>query len=116
MRSTLAVIAALVLLMGVAEAADPTMLAHTAGFLLGNAHRCGVPDERVVRAGKVIHDMIVAAAYDPSEAAAADSRFDEIFLASAFPNQDGDALIPSCAVVITQFDRLERHHHRVGMY
>jgi hypothetical protein len=116
MRSTLAVIAALVLLMGVAEAADPTTLAQTAGYLLGNAHRCGVPDERVERAGKVIHDMIGAAAYDSGEAAAADSRFDEIFLASAFPNQDGDALIPSCAVVITQFNRLERHHQQVGMY
>src|SRR5712691_8227795 len=106
MRSTLAVTTALTFLLGigVAEAADPTLLAHTAGFLLGNAHRCGVPNERVKRAGKVIHDLIASATYDSSEAAAADSRFDEIFLASAFPNQDRDALIPSCAVVITQFD------------
>ena len=119
MRSTLAVTTALTLLLGigVVEAADPTMLAQTAGFLLGNAHRCGVPDERVERAGKVIHDMIVAAAaYDPSEAAAADSRFDEMFLASAFPNQDPEALIPSCAVVVTQFYRLEQHHQQAGMY
>jgi len=117
MRSTLAVTTALTLLwgIGVAEAADPTMLAQTAGFLLGNAHRCGVPDERVERAGKVIHDMIVAAAYDPSEAAAAGSRFDEMFLASAFPNHDPDALIPSCPVVVTQFNRLERHHQQAGM-
>jgi len=43
MRSTLAIASALTLLLGigVAEAADPTMLAQTAGFLLGNAHRCG---------------------------------------------------------------------------
>jgi hypothetical protein len=63
----------------------------------------------------VIHGLIVAAAYDSSEAAAADSRFTEIFLASAFPNQDRDALIPPCTVVIDQFDRLERHHQQAGM-
>src|SRR5260370_42277012 len=97
MRSTLAVTTALTLLLGigVAEAADPTMLAQTAGFLLGNAHRCGVPEERVERAGKVIHDMIVAAAYHSSEAAAPDSRFDEMFLGGAFPNQDPARFIPS---------------------
>jgi len=39
----------------------PTMLAQTAGFLLGNAHRCGVQNARRARR-KVIHDMIVAAA------------------------------------------------------
>jgi hypothetical protein len=44
-----------------AEAADPTQLAETAGFLLGNAHRCGVPAERVDHAGKVVHHLIVAA-------------------------------------------------------
>ena len=115
MRSALAVTTALTLLLGigVAEAADPTMLAQTAGFLLGNAHRCGVPDERVERAGKVIHDFIVAAAKDSSEAEAADSRFSKIFLASALPNQNPDAF-PSCTVVIEQFDRLERHHEQVG--
>jgi hypothetical protein len=47
-------------------------------------------------------------ARDSSEAAAADSRFAEIFLASALPNQDPDAF-PSCTVVIERFGRLERH-------
>jgi hypothetical protein len=117
MRSTLAVTTALLLSfgIGVAEAADPTQLAETGGFLLGNAHRCGVPTERVEHAGKVIRNLIVAAADDSSEAAGADSRFAEIFLASAFPNKDPDALIPPCTVVITQFDRLERHHQQAGM-
>jgi hypothetical protein len=96
------------ILLGVAEAANPTLLAETGGFLLGNAHRCGVAVERVERAGNAIHDFIVAAARDSSEAAAADSRFAEIFLASALPNQDPDAF-PSCRVVIEGFDRLERH-------
>jgi hypothetical protein len=117
MRSTLAVSTALFILLGigVAEAADSTQLAETGGFLLGNAHRCGVLTERVEHAGKVIHGLIVAAAYDSSEAGAADSRFTEIFLASAFPNEDRDALIPPCGVVIMQFDRLERHHQQAGL-
>ena len=110
MRSISAITTALILLLGggVADAANPTMLAETGGFLLGNAHRCGVAVERVERAGNVIHDFIVAAAKDSSEAAAADSRFADIFLASALPNQDPDAF-PSCTVVIERFDRLEQH-------
>ena len=109
MRSTSAVTTALILLLGVgvAEAANPTLLAETGGFLLGNAHRCGVAVERVERAGNVTHDVIVASAKDSSEVAAADLRFAEVFLASALPNQDPDAF-PSCTVVIQQFDRLER--------
>ena len=117
MRPTLAVTAALVLLLGIgiAEAADSARLAETGGFLLGNAHRCGVPVDRVQHAGKVIHRLIVAASYDPTEEAAADSRFAEIFSASAFPDQDGDVMIPSCKVVVAQFERLERHHQQAGM-
>jgi hypothetical protein len=111
MRSIFAVTTPLLLLlgMGAADAADPTQLAETGGFLLGNASRCGVSAARVESAGKVIHDFIAAAARDSSEAAAADSRFSEIFVASALPDQDPDAF-PSCTVVIQQFDRLERHH------
>jgi hypothetical protein len=54
----------------------------------------------------MIQDFIVAAAKDSSEAAAANSHFAEIFLASALPDRDSDAF-PSCTVVIQQFDRLE---------
>jgi len=116
MRPSLAVTTAVLLLLGagVAKAADSTQLAETGGFLLGNAHRCGVPTDRVEHARKVIHDLIVAASYDPTEKAAADSRFAQIFVASAFPDQEGDALIPPCKVVIAQFERLERHHQQIG--
>ena len=116
MRPILTVTTAVLLLLGagVAEAADSTGLAETGGFLLGNAHRCGVQTERVAQAGKVIHDLIVAASYDLTEEAAADSRFAQIFMASAFPDQDGDALVPPCKVVIAQFERLERHHQQIG--
>jgi len=117
MRPTLCVTAGLLLLLGtgIAEAADPAQLAETAGFLLGNAHRCGVQTDRVERAGKVIHRVIVAASSDQTEEAAANRQFAEIFLASAFPNQDGDVLVPPCAAVIAQFERLERHHQQAGM-
>ena len=56
MRPALAVTTAVVLLLGagVAEAADSIQLAETGGFLLGNAHRCGVRTERVEHAGKVV--------------------------------------------------------------
>ena len=117
MRPALAVTTAVVLLLGtaVAEAADPALVAQTAGFLLGNAHRCGVPTDRVEHAGSVIHRLIVAASCDPTEEAAANSRFAETFQASAFPDQDSDVLIPSCKVVIAQFERVEQHHLQAGL-
>ncbi len=116
MRPALAVTTAVVLLLGtaVAEAADPALLAQTAGFLLGNAHRCGVPTDRVEHAGSAIHRLIVAASCDPTEEAAANSRFAETFQASAFPDQDSDVLI-SCKVVIAQFERVEQHHLQAGL-
>ena len=117
MRPILAVTTAMLLLLGagVAEAADSTRLAETGGFLLGNAHRCGVPTDQVERAGKVIQRLIVAASYDATEEAAANSRFAETFEGAAFPDRERDALIPPCEVVISEFERLERHHRQAGM-
>ena len=117
MRPGLVVTSALLLFLGTgfAEAADPAQLAETAGFLLGNAHRCGVPTDRVEHASTVIHRLIVVASCDLTDEAAANSRFAETFLASAFPDQDGDVLIPPRNVVIAQFGRLERHHRQAGM-
>lgn len=96
-------------------AANSTRIAETGAFLLGNAHRCGVADERVVRAGKVIRELIVAASDDPSERTAANTRFAEIFRASARPDGDGHGLIPPCRTVVTQFERLERFHAQVSI-
>jgi hypothetical protein len=117
MRPDLAVTTALLLLLGtgVAKAANSVQLAETAGFLLGNAHRCGVPTDRVEYAGKVIQRLIVAASYDSTEEAAATSRFAETFEVAASPDREPDALIPPCEVVISQFERLERHHRQAGM-
>jgi len=117
MRPTLALAGASLLLLGssFAEAADTARLAETAGFLLGNAHRCGVPAERVEQAGKVVHRLIVASSFDPTEETAANQRFTRMFLASAFPDEDAGSLLPSCKVVVVQFERLERHHQQAGM-
>jgi hypothetical protein len=115
MRSFLTAATALLLSgSAVAEPANPTQLAETAAYLLGNAHRCGVADERVEHAGTAIRDLIVVAARDSAEAAAAESRFVEIFSALAAPSQDRDGF-PSCRVVIARFERLEGHHRQAGL-
>jgi hypothetical protein len=92
---------------GIAAAANSTRIAETGAILLGNALRCGVADERVVRAGKVIRDLIAAASDGASEQIAAKARFAELFRVSA--GQDGDtrAANSRCQTVLTQFERLE---------
>ena len=109
--------AAALLLTGteVAAAASSTRIAETGAFLLGNAHRCGVADGRVVRAGKVIRELIAAASKDASEQMAAKSRFAEIFRASAQPEGDEHGVNRPCKTVVTQFERLERFHEPVGV-
>jgi hypothetical protein len=116
MRPMLIIAAAvfLVAASGVAGAANPTRIAETGAFLLGNASRCGVADERVVRAGKVIRELIVAAADGASERTAAKSRFAEIFRESARPEGNGRTPIPPCRAVVTQFERLEQFHDQIG--
>jgi len=115
MRSTLAGATALLLWGGaVAEPADSTQLAETGAYLLGNAHRCGVANERVTPAKAAIRDFIVVAARNSAEAAAAESRFVEIFSALAVPSEDRDGF-PSCKVVIARFERLEGHHQQGGL-
>ena len=111
---TIAAVALLALSSGAAVAANPTRIAETGAYLLGNAHRCGVADDRVVRAGKVIRELIVAAADDPGEQSAAKSRFAEIFRDSARPEGNGRTPIPPCHTVVSQFERLEQFHDQTG--
>ena len=99
---------------GTASAANPTRIAETGAFLLGNASRCGVADDRVVRAGKVIRELIVAAADDEREQSAAKSRFAEIFRESARPEGNGHTPIPPCRTVVMQFERLEQFYDQTG--
>ena len=112
MRAPLPFAAAILLLSSIsgAEAAEPTLLAETGAFLLGNAYRCGVSTERLTRAGNVIQGMIASLSKDAGEKEVAGARFGEMFRLTA----DRDVLIPPCSVVVTQFERLERHHREAG--
>src|SRR5438105_6698613 len=85
MRLPLSRIAAAVLVSasGAAHAADPALIGATSGFLLGNAYRCSVPADRVVRAGKVIRNTIHTAAQNPGEEEAANAGFAAAFFSSA---------------------------------
>lgn len=98
----------------VAEAADPVLLAESGAYLLGNAQRCGVSPERVVRAGNVLRDMIASLSAEPSEKEIAGARFASLFLSSANPSRDTKVLVPACDEVVAQFERLERHHRQAG--
>src|SRR5215468_11955319 len=99
---------------GMAAAANSTRIAERGALLLGNAYRCGVADERVVRAGKVIRELIAAAADDAGEQTAAKSRFAEIFRESARAEGNGRTPIPPCSTVVAQFERLEQFHDKAG--
>jgi len=98
----------------IAEAADPVLLAETGAYLLGNAQRCGVSAERVLRAGRVIRDMIASASAEPSDKEVAGARFASVFLSSTRPSADVELFVPACDVVVMQFERLERHHREAG--
>jgi len=106
--------ALLVSSISVAKAADPVLLAESGAYLLGNAQRCGVTTERVVRAGRVIRDMIASVSAEPSEKEVAGARFASMFLSSAHPSPDTELSVPVCNDVVAQFERLERHHRQAG--
>jgi len=116
MRLLLLVRTTIILLLctGAAKAADPMLLAETGGFLLGNAHRCDVSAERIIRAGKVIVDMIATVSQDASEKDAADARFAQAFSLSSTLAAKDNGFSPPCEAIVTQFERLERHHREAG--
>lgn len=87
---------------------DAVWLAAHGGFLVGNAHRCGLDTERVVKAGQLVQILIAAAARDEDEASDAGTKFAEFFLATAFPGKT-ESLTVSCKTVASELTRLERH-------
>lgn len=98
---------------GVAVAANPSRIAEAGGTLLGSAYRCGVAEERVVRAGRVMRELIVAASTNAGEQAAATSRLAARFRAAARP--DGHAASPACQAVSTQLERIEELRNSPGL-
>jgi hypothetical protein len=88
---------------------DAARVAADGGFLLGNAHRCGIQNDRIVQAGQLIRDLIIAAAADVQEQDEATARFARFFIVSAFVDPSKDKLVASCPIVSSEFERLEQH-------
>jgi hypothetical protein len=89
--------------------ADAARIATNAGFLLGNAHRCGIATDRVVKAGQLIRELIKAAARDDKEREDATERFATYFLLTALPDDNDKKLVASCTTVTSEFQKFERH-------
>src|SRR5689334_21766990 len=62
--STVAAATVATLLIASPSMTDADHIAADGGFLLGNAQRCGVADERIVQAGRLVRGLISAAAED----------------------------------------------------
>jgi hypothetical protein len=89
-------------------------IAADSGFLLGNAHRCGIATDRVVQAGDVVRQLIASAAADDNERDQAALRFAQFFLVSAVPDTDKEKMAASCDVVTSEFEKFEQHQTRLA--
>lgn len=97
------------LLVAAPSITDADRIAANGGFLLGNAHRCGVDETRVTRAGKLIRMLISAAARDDETEEEAVARFSAFFLVSAAADPKSEKLVASCKRVTAELRRLEGH-------
>jgi hypothetical protein len=88
---------------------DADRIAANGGFLLGNAHRCGIEDNRVTRAGQLISTLISAAAPDDKAHEDATARFSAFFLVSSVADPKSDKLVASCKRITAELRRLESH-------
>jgi hypothetical protein len=95
--------------LGTNSTTDAARIATNAGFLLGNAHRCGIATERVVKAGQMIRELIHAASKDNKEQEDATEQFATLFLATALPDQGDSKLVAACSNVTAEFQKFERH-------
>jgi hypothetical protein len=92
---------------GTSQAAGSLGIAERSGFLLGAAHYCGVPADRVVQVGQQMI-TVIAGGEDGSHAAeAASKRFAQFFVAASRSQEDN--ITVRCGAVSTEFLRLERH-------
>ena len=88
---------------------DADRIAANGGFLLGNAYRCGIDDNRMTHAGRLIRTLISAAAPDDKAEKDATARFSAFFLVSAEADPKSDKLVASCKRITAELRRLERH-------
>lgn len=88
---------------------DADRIAANGGFLLGNAHRCGIDENRVTRAGQLVRTLISAASRDDKAEEEATARFSAFFLVSAVADPKTDKLIASCKRITAELRRFEGH-------
>ena len=88
---------------------DADRLAANGGFLLGNAQRCGVDTDRIVRAGRMIRGLLAAASGESGDEDAAAERFTTFFLVSALADSKQEQPLASCPIVLREFTQLEGH-------
>jgi len=94
---------------------DADRIAANGGFLLGNAHRCGMGENRVTQAGQLIRTLISAAAPDDKAEEDATARFSAFFLVSTEADPKSGKLVASCKRITAQLRRLESQSHRVDL-
>ncbi|MGE3783564.1 MAG: hypothetical protein AB7H71_12560 [Alphaproteobacteria bacterium] len=88
---------------------DADRIAANGGFLIGSAHRCGVDEARVTRAGQLVRTLIAAASPDDKAEEEATARFSAFFLVSAAADPKQEKFVASCKKVTAEFGRLEKH-------
>lgn len=88
---------------------DADRIAANGGFLVGNAHRCGVGDARVTQAGQLIRTLISAASRDDKAEEEATARFSAFFLVSAVADPKTEKLVASCKRITAELRQLESH-------
>jgi hypothetical protein len=88
---------------------DADRIAANGGFLLGNAHRCGMGENRVTQAGRLIRTLISAAAPDDKAEEDATARFSAFFLVSTEADPKSGKLVASCKRITAELRRLESH-------
>jgi hypothetical protein len=94
---------------------DIDRIAANGGFLLGNAHRCGIEDARVTRAGQLVRTLISAAARDDKAEEEGTARFSAFFLVSAVADPKTDKLVASCKRISAELKRLEKHSSETAL-
>lgn len=88
---------------------DAAGLAAKGGFLLGNAQRCGIESDRVMRAGRLVRDLIKAEAGDAQEQDEAIKLLARFYVVSATAKPTGQKPVASCPLVTTAFEEFEKH-------
>ena len=112
--STVAAATVATLLIASPSMTDADHIAADGGFLLGNAQRCGVADERIVQTGRLVRGLISAAAEDGKAEQAATSRFAAFFLVSALSGSPNEGPLASCRIVAIELKRLAHHQIRLA--